>query len=53
MLSKKVDTIAPFFDLKSFSTSNDVRLLFDKGVINTHLCTNAATLNSHTEMDSS
>ena len=53
MLSKKVHAMTPFFNLQTYSDSNEANLLFDHGIINAHLCVNAETQIVHTEMDSS
>ena len=45
--------MTPFFNLQRYSESNDANLLFDYSILNAHLCVNAETKITHTEMDSS
>ena len=53
MISTKISSMKHYFDLKSKSDVSAVKLLFDKGIINAHLCKNAETEISHTENDGS
>ena len=53
IISPKVSVLNYFFDLKNHHSCNHIRSLHSNGIINSHLCVNAKTTISHTEMDSS
>ena len=53
MMSLKISCMRYYFGDEKKRTKNVVKSLFDRGIVNAHLCVNAATGVSHTEMDGS
>ena len=53
IISPKLSKLQSHFDMDNDHENKEMALLYKHGVLNTHMCINAMTEKSHTEMDSS